>query len=889
MRLAAACLALLLPLAATAEPPKWSAGKLAEPYQRLQRGNYDEAKALYAKAAEADPKLRPGAAIGVSRAQRAVGDDTAALQTLSSAVAGSPKNPDLLAERGDLHFTCGRWDEALRDADAALAVKEETLLAWWVKARVLRDRGQPAEADQAVRWVVRHYTARSNADREITDPDELLVVAECGAENARWNSLPKQFQFILNTVLDDALKADPDLWRGEVLAGHMLLEKFNKPEALAAFDKALKINPKAADALAGKALAALQRFDLKDADTFAGQALKVNPRHPAALRVKGDSLVIAGDLAAATDTLAKAREVNPRDPATLGRLAACHLLQKRQPEFDAVVTAAESFDKKPGAFYHDLAEVMDGRKRFAEAETYYKKAAELRPTLPGPRTGLGMMYLRLGDETTGRELLDKAFAADPFNVRVANSLKVMRHLDKYATRETPHYVLKFDPEKDGVLAGFVAEYLEETHAGLKRQYGFEPPQKTLIEVFSTHEMFSGRITGLPDLHTVGASTGRLVALAAPGAKGLKKPYHWGRVVKHELTHVFNLTQSDFLCPHWLTEGLAVRTEDLPRPKDWLVVLRDRRAAGTLFTLDTVMFGFVRPKDPSEWTLAYCQSNLYVEHLVKTHGEGVVGKLLAAYKRGLDTTAALKECGIDKAGFEQGYRGYVDEVLKPVPPRAEVVDKPMTTEELEAAVEADPEDMDLLARLAERRLNKPAEARKLVDEILERKPGQSRAARIKAKLLLDAGDTAAARATLTAALKLHPDEARLLLAAARLATDEKDYAAAAGYLEHGRKVSPYDVDWLPLLAKLYKTTGESDKLIGVLKEQVAGDGDELDGRVRLAQTYLDADKPEDAERLARDALMIDVKSEDARKAYLAALKAQGKTADAERLAARFEAK
>ena len=882
-----ALIVALLPAAAAADPPKWSAGKLTEARQRLQRGSYDEAKVQFAKAA-ADPKLKPAAAVGTSRAQRAVGD-AAALDTLTAALTESPKHPDLLAERGDLHFAAGRWDDALKDADAALALKEECLLAWWVKARVLRDRGQPAEADQAVRWVVRHYTARSNADREITDPDELLIVAECGAENARWNNLPKQFKFILNTVLDDAVKADPDLHAGETLAGQMLLEKFNRPEATAAFDKALAINPKAADALVGKALGALQRYDLKEVEEFTAKALAVNPRHPGALRAKADALIIAGDLAAAVETLAKAREGNPRDAATLGRLAACHLLQKKQPEFDAVVKEAEAFDKKPGAFYHDLAEVLDGRKRFADAEGFYQKAAAARPTLPGPRTGLGMMYLRLGDEKAGRELLAKAFETDPFNVRVSNSLKVMNHLDKYATVETPHYVLKFDPAKDAVLGEFVAEYLEEVHSELKKQYGYEPKDKVLIEVFSTHEMFSGRITGLPDLHTVGASTGRLVAMAAPGAKGMSKPFHWGRVVKHELTHVFNLTQSDFLAPHWLTEGLAVRTENLKRPRDWLTILRDRRADGTLFNLDTVLFGFVRPANQNEWTLAYCQSNLYVEHLIKTHGEGVIKELLAAYKRGLDTTAALKAVGVDKGAFEQSYREYVDEVLKDVPKRPGGDEKAMTREELEEAVEKNPDDFDLLARLAEASLKKPVKARQMADEVLEKKPGQPRAAVVKARLLMEAGDPTSARATLTAALKFHPDNARLLLAAARLAGEEKDFAAAAGYLEHGRKVAAYDGDWFNPLVRVYKETGEADKLIDVLKELIAENGDELDGRVRLAKAYLDGDKPEQAEKLARDALMIDVRHEEARKLYLDALKAQGRADDAERAARRFAAK
>jgi thioredoxin-like negative regulator of GroEL len=89
--------------------------------------------------------------------------------------------------------------------------------------------------------------------------------------------------------------------------------------------------------------------------------------------------------------------------------------------------------------------------------------------------------------------------------------------------------------------------------------------------------------------------------------------------------------------------------------------------------------------------------------------------------------------------------------------------------------------------------------------------------------------------------------------------------------------------------VYKATEETDKLISVLKELIAQDPDELDGRVRLARVSLEANKPEEAEKFARDALHIDVGSEDARKALLEALKAQGKTAEIETLQKRFRAK
>src|SRR5262249_26046805 len=155
--------------------------------------------------------------------------------------------------------------------------KSEQFLARWIKAQILRDRGKLDEADQAFRWFVRTYSARSEADKDIKDPEDLCLVGLAGVENANWHSITDQFSFILNDVYADALKADKDYWFGELYAGELLLEKYNRGEAVSAFDKALKINSRAAEALVGKANAHLQRLDLKEAEQFADEALKINP------------------------------------------------------------------------------------------------------------------------------------------------------------------------------------------------------------------------------------------------------------------------------------------------------------------------------------------------------------------------------------------------------------------------------------------------------------------------------------------------------------------------------------------------------------------------------------------------------------------------------------
>jgi predicted Zn-dependent protease len=874
---------LLLVLAVAADP-------LADARQRLHAGNYAEARAGFEKLL-ADPKDGPTAAVGLSLARRAEGDYQPAIDGLTEALKAFPNHPDVLAARGDALFDVGRWEDAAADAEGAMKTVPDHFLARWVRARVLRDKGDLESADKEMRWFVRAYTAASNADREITDPDKLFVIGQAAAENARWNRLPDQFRYILRNIYRDEGKPR-GRWEAESLSGDLLLEKFNRPEAVEAFDDALKLNPQAADALVGKGRAALMKFEAKDAEGFAKQALKVNPRLPSALRLLADVEYMGGNLAAAEKHLAAARAVNPRDAATLGKLAAVYRVQRRTAEFEAVVKAAEGFDAKPAAFYTALAEALDDRKLYPVAEGYFRRAVSLRPKLAAPLAALGMLQLRMGQEKEGRATLDAAFAADKFNVRVANMRKVMDHLDKYATITTPHYEIRYNPETDKILAAFVAEYAEEVHAELKEKFGYEPVGRIPVQIFSRHEMFSGRTVGLPDLHTIGASTGRVVAMASPHAVGVAKPFNWARVLRHELVHVFNLTQTEFQCPHWLTEGLAVRQENMARPPQWLQTLRDRFDAGTLLDLDTVLMGFVRPRSPDEWALAYCQSNLYVEYLTKTYGEKSVGKLLEAYRAGLDTTAALRAaCGADRAEFEKGYRGYVEQLLKPYRTgkgAKPTDDKPMTFEELTAAQRKNPDDVELSAKLADQlfRRGKAGEARKLADAVLAKQTGHPLAAVVKARLLSRAGDDEAAGKVLEEAVAASPDDPRLLLAVGHYYVEAKEYAKAADVLERGRKVAPLDGDWLEQLARLYAETKNTEKLAGVLREVVSHDPDELAGRIKLARLSLEAKKLDDAEAFALDAVRIDVTNEDARALLLEALKANGKADRAAELAKRF---
>jgi tetratricopeptide (TPR) repeat protein len=853
---------------------------------RLLHGNYEEARALYEELAK-DAKTRAPATIGLSRVMQSKGEYEKALEVLDAALKDNAKDANLHARRAEVLYLRGRWEEAEKAANEALQITKDHFLARWVRGQIARDRGDTKKADEEFRWFVRTYTERSNADNDIKDPEELLIVGLAASENARWHNLADQFSFIINDVCNDVLKADKDVWQANCQAGLLLLEKYNRGEALDELQKALTINPSAAEALVGQGIIALQKFEIKEAESLAEQALKVNPVLPEALRLRADVHLASGNTAGALKELAQARSVNPRDEQTLGRIAACFQLQRKQAEVGTIVKEVEKNNPKPGVFWFELAARLEDRRHFEDAEKYYQKAMELRPQLPEPRNSLGLLYMREGREKEAREVLDKAFEADPFNARVSNSRKVLKHLESYETLKTDHFELRFDPKKDRVLAHYMADFLEQIYADLSEKFQYKPKGPILVEVFNNHDMFSVRVTALPDLHTIGACTGRMVGMVSPHGKGISKPFNWARVLRHEIVHIFNLEQSQLQVTHWFTEGLAVLNEGFPRPQSWNELLLERVPTGNLMNLDDIDLGFIRPRSPLDWHMAYCQSLLYIQYMKAKYGENCIGEMLNAYRDNLDTAEALKKvCKVDKAEFEKGYRAYLGEVVQAM--KSKPVEKALGFKELQAAHERDPDNPDITAKLAEQLVKRDkAKAFKLADEVLNKHKSHQLAIYVKARLVLQSGDVDQAKDLLEAGLNRKDPEPKLLAELGKLYYDGGDFAKAAEIFELGRKAAPYDNQWLLDLARVYAQSGDKERQMAVLKDLVPTDADDLEHRKRLAKMLLEAGRHAEAAHYAREALEIDILDDEVQDTLVKALTAQKKDAEAEKLRKLFQ--
>jgi predicted Zn-dependent protease len=859
-----------------------SADALAAARAHLLRGRYEEAAEAYGQLL-ADEQAGAAAALGLSQCHEATGRWDEAAAVVEQALERKPDQAALSARLAELALARGQMDRARELATRAIAKNGEQLLARWIAARLADAAGDADETRRGLEWFVRYYNRH-----EIKDAESLVLVGLAAAEHAqrtlRAREQSDQLNAVLNDIFDAAASAQADYWPARYRSGLLFLEKYKKGDALKDLRKALAINPNAAVIHVALGVAALQDYDIEGGHGHCDRALEVNANLPAARRLKADLFLAREQLDEAFAELQRAAAINPTDEETLARIAACHILTRRAGEFDQLSDQVLARNPRPVTFYSRLAERLEDRRRFEQAEHYFKLAIEAGPDRPGPRTGLGMLYMRVGKEEDAAATLDAAFETDPFNVRTKNMLEVLDQLKGYQTVETAHFRVKVDEKLDGLLGRYAAKYLEEIYAELTARFGFEPEPGIQIEIFNkgrgqtAHQWFSARTVGLPWIGTVGACTGKVVAMASP--RGVEKPYNWARVLKHEVSHVITLQQTRFHIPHWYTEALAVQTEDYPRPQLWNQLLAERVPAGDIFNLDNINLAFARPKSQLDWQMAYCQAELYAEYMQQRFGSDATARLLDAYRDGLTTTEAVEQVfQLPKSDFEAGYVEYLKKVAAGL--RAARSEPAIGFAELERAHAADPDNADLAARLAQALVGRRQypKARELATKATTLQKNHPLGSFVLARLSMLTGDTDRARDVLEPALKPDDPDPRVLELLADVYTRLKRFDDARTLYETGRKLAPHESKWIAGLARIALETTDRDRLRESLEHLSQLDADDPSPRKKLASMALEDKDFARAARYAWVTLHIDVADPEAHAMLADALAGQEKWLDA----------
>ena len=559
-----------------------------------------------------------------------------AIEVLSAAKVRD--EPRAQIARARILAELGRGDQAIRLLKTHLQKNPDSIAGHYWLGHIAESRGDLLVAREAFAWFV-PFADKWQGDRyQFNNAEEVTLI---GRGLDRWATLNSAYQTqkrLHNVILSMFLRAydeiDRGYWPAHLAAAEYYVSHDDEASAIKELQQALTRNPHdiGTQAQMGKLFLAMYNFDATDARIAA-----IREIDPAS--IEGDLLLTRNLLhqRRPSDAQEPVRRVLQKQPANLealGLLAATEALQLHDAKTTEILKEVEKLDPSNATAYLEVAEQLGAMRQYPRAAAMYKVAIERAPWWTTARNGLGLLYTQSGDEDFARITLDAAHSLDPFNHATTNYLRLLDDLAKFARKETEHFIVMYDAEKDPMIPEYFADYLESIYRDVCGEYRCEPPVKTYIEVFPTHDAFSVRTTGSPWIGTVGASTGRVIALVAPrNGQGTLGAFNWSQVLRHEFTHTVTLAATDNRIAHWMTEGLAVVEEHAPLRWEWVPMLYQTVNKKELFTMENLTWGFVRPKRPIDRQLAYAESFWICQYIEETWGHESVLKMLAEFRQG----------------------------------------------------------------------------------------------------------------------------------------------------------------------------------------------------------------------------------------------------------------
>jgi len=555
-------------------------------------------------------------------------------------------DPAVSAEvRGEAALLAGECENALeilKDARSNHAAR--------LRAAALETLGRKDEALQAIADPVQRLLGSTVTDaRELTEGVQAMII------RARLQGQPaRDFQTMLNLLGRAHQELDRLFWPAKLAEAELLFEKDFVEEAAQALHETLALNPRCTQAWYLLGRLAVQRFDFDSAATAATAIRRTNREHPLAALLLAESRLTQDDPDAAKELLEPLLKSWPKQRLALAYMAATTALYYDESATEAALKRCDELSPNGAQAWFIVGRHLSFARQYEAAAKVFDEAVRRAPSWPEPQIELGLMELQSGRDDRALSTLKNVAKLDNFNKRAANSLLLLEDLHTYKELESAHFIVRFKPGIDEVMAEMMPAKLEAIHAIVSSRFAFEPPRKTLIEVHPNHERFAVRITGMPFVHTIAACTGPVIAMEVPREGPPSKHlglFDWPRVIQHEYTHTITLTQTGNRIPHWLTEAAAVSMEPGPRPFETCLMLANAYRTNGLFNLEDIKWAFVRPRRPNDRSLAYAQGHWMVQFMNERFGESTLVRLLERYNAGEREQQAIPNAlGITREQF-----------------------------------------------------------------------------------------------------------------------------------------------------------------------------------------------------------------------------------------------
>ena len=764
-------------------------------------GRYKLAIMTLGKAKDADPVE---AALVKAIALGEMGRKTEALASLG----GVKEVPRIIAARAKLLGELGRLDEAIALLNAQLKLNPESIhLHYWL-GHLSEVVGDYRTARDAYGWFEPYLDKwQGQGATAFESAEEVTLI---GRSLDRWASITGAYQTrtaLNNIILGMFLKAydtiDRGYWPARVAAAEYYISHDDEISALKELKAASAKNPRDIHSLAITAHLTVASFNFDSTESLIAELREIDPNCIEADLINCRNLL---QQRRPTEAEVPARAVlakQPRHLEAMGLLAASFALRLQESKMNEVLKQVEKIDPTNASAYLEVAEQLGAMRQYPRAAEKYKIAIERAPWWTTARNGLGLLYTQSGDEDQAAIVLDAAHSLDPYNLATTNYLRLLDDLRKFARKETAHFILMYDAVQDPLIPEYFADYLESIYRDVTTEYKTEPPVKTYIEVFPSHDAFSVRTTGSPWIGTVGASTGRVIALQSPRRGTAMGSFNWAQVLRHEFTHTVTLAATDNRIAHWMTEGLAVAEERTPMRWEWVPMLNNAVKKHQLFTMDGLTWGFVRPKKPTDRPLAYAESFWICQYIEQTWGHDKVLAMLAEFKKGKEQNVVFPEIlGKSLSEFQADFFAWTEKQVAGW-----------------GYDEASSKKYEELKKKGEQMIKarQYVEAVEVWKEIVKLRPVDALPHTRLAGLLLtkEVNQPQKAIEQLTILHKVELHENRYAKKIARLYRDMDKLDEAVKYGVQAVYVDPYDLDAHELLAQLYEKQGDSP---GMEKEQ-----------------------------------------------------------------------
>jgi len=582
----------------------------------------------------------------------------------------------------------------------------------------------------------------------------------------------KAFIETANGIFREAIVSYPEDAAARTRWGLLFAYTRNATEAKTLFDEALSIDADYAPALVGLADLAAEQFD-GIARGFVDEALSNDPESIGAQLLLARMELEVGNLDSAEVSIDRALElIEARNlpPVEAYALKASLDLLRGALESPWIARALE-YNPSYGDAYAIPAYIFVITRRYREAIDFYEHAVEVDPRNWSARTELGVNLLRENRIDEAYDHLETSYNLFGYDAQTRNSLILIDSYEHFTVElfdgmTTPRgggagVILRLHEDETAVLTPYLVELINRSIATFSERYAFTPEEPVIAELYPVAADFSVRTAGLPGIGLLGVTFGYLVAMNSP-RPGLDGEFHWGTTLWHEMAHIFTLEATDHLVPRWFSEGVSVYEEWSTGPLNGRHIpshVLQAMAEDKFLPIAGLDEGFIRPTYENQVIVSYMQAGLICEYIATQHGQQALRTMLEHFRAGDDSVTALEAAlGITAAEFDERFAAHIEAEFAP------------TFANLDAWMEAQSAMLQHANESNWTEVRGPAESS---IALLPFYVDEGSPYLYLARAQREAGDTAAARATLTAYYEQggYAPEALLQLARWHLAAGE----------------------------------------------------------------------------------------------------------------------